>query len=119
AADRPMTFLDHHLQTGDSLIGTWVSCLRRAPASARSRGSSPSLPLGDERAIGAALRGALPIRFSLAADPNDTAAQVREKERALAALARRDSALSKWKRIADLWCARWFATDPPPAAAFA
>ena len=31
AADRPLTFLDHHLQTGDSLLGTWLSQLRRAP----------------------------------------------------------------------------------------
>ena len=35
-------------------------------------------------------------------DPNDTPEQVRAKERALAALTHRDSALSKWKRVADL-----------------
>ena len=32
AVDRPLSFLDHHLQVGDSLLGTWISCLRRPPA---------------------------------------------------------------------------------------
>src|SRR6185436_18129556 len=31
AADRPLTFLDHHLQTGDSLLGTWMRLIARAP----------------------------------------------------------------------------------------
>jgi hypothetical protein len=61
---------------------------------------------------------ALPIRFSLSAEPDDTVEQVRAKERALASLAHRDSALSKWKRIADLWCARWFSTTALPTNAF-
>ena len=31
AADRPLSFLDHHLQTGDSLLGAWLASLRRPP----------------------------------------------------------------------------------------
>jgi hypothetical protein len=30
----------------------------------------------------------------------------------------RDSAASKWKRLADVWCSHWFADRPPPLAAF-
>jgi len=30
-----------------------------------------------------------------------------------------DTALSRWKRVADLWCSRWFVTDPPPPVAAA
>jgi len=41
AADRPLSFLDHHLQVGDSLLGTWLSCLRFRP-SIRRRRSQPS-----------------------------------------------------------------------------
>ena len=31
AADRPLSFLDHHLQRGDSLLGAWLAALRRPP----------------------------------------------------------------------------------------
>jgi hypothetical protein len=52
--------------------------------------------------------------------PNDTLEQVRDKERAFAALTARSAALSQWKRIADLWCAAWFAPhgDGAPPSAF-
>src|SRR5439155_20561296 len=47
AADRPLTFLDHHLQTGDSLVGAWIANLRRAPSmrTARGAGDTATLPL--------------------------------------------------------------------------
>ena len=109
AVDRPLSFLDHHLQVGNSLIGAWISCLRRAPMDRRRR--TEPLPLLDELPVSNTLRDVLPIRFSLASDPNDTPEQVRAKERTLAALTRRESALSRWKRVADVWCARWFASD--------
>ena len=35
AADRPLSFLDHRLQVGDSLLGAWVASLRHPPAKAR------------------------------------------------------------------------------------
>ena len=37
AADRPLTFLDHHLQVGDSLLGAWIASLRQAPNPRRRR----------------------------------------------------------------------------------
>ena len=52
-----------------------------------------------------ALRGVLPVRFSLESTPNDTVEQVRQKEHALAALNARGSSLRTWRRIADMWCA--------------
>jgi hypothetical protein len=109
AVDRPLSFLDHHLQVGNSLIGAWISCLRRAPTDRRRR--TEPLPLLDDLPVSRTLRDVLPIRFSLASDPNDTPEQVRAKERTLATLTRRESALSRWKRVADVWCARWFAAD--------
>lgn len=110
AADRPLSFLDHHLQVGDSLLGTWISRLRHAPTGRRHR--PDRLPLFESLPVSDALREALPVRFSLALEPNDTPEQVRSKERALASLISRDTALSRWKRVADLWCARWFAPEP-------
>src|SRR5204862_1817240 len=86
AADRPLTFLDHRLRTGDSLLGAWVENLRRTPAStARSQAASaPADLLFDPDTVGQALRGVLPVRFSLERTPDDTLEQVRAKERALA-----------------------------------
>ena len=116
AADRPLTFLDHHLRCGDSLAGTWIACLRTSPIRRMQGGT---LPLFPDAAQESALAGALPVRFRLAEDPNDTPAQVRAKERALAALAKADTPLARWTRIADLWCAGWLADPPVPAAAYA
>jgi hypothetical protein len=114
AADRPLTFLDHHLQTGDSLLGAWLSSVRRPPILGGGRRArqhaDAALPLFAGADIGEALRAALPIRFSLENMPGDTIDQVRAKESALADLDRRDALLAKWKRVADLWCAIWFAT---------
>jgi hypothetical protein len=92
-----------------------MSCLRHAPRDQRRR--SNSLPLFGDLPVADALRDVLPVRFSLAFEPNDTPEQVRAKERALASLTGRDTALSKWKRVADLWCARWFAPDSQALAA--
>src|SRR5581483_5226349 len=111
AADRPLTFLDHHLVVGDSLIGAWLSGLgnsrRRAP---RRRRDEATLPLFDGSLVESALASAWPVRLSLAT-PDDTLEQVRHKERALAKLSAPGSPLSRLRQIADLWCAPWFSSD--------
>ena len=121
AADRPLSFLDHRLQVGDSLLGTWLAQLRHPPSSRRRQHSGDPLPLFGSEAMAEALREALPIRFSLESTPNDTIDQLRAKERAFADLTGRQAALSRWKRIAHLWCSAWFsaAGDAAPASAFA
>ena len=89
AADRPLSFLDHRLQAGDSLLGAWLTnalASRRSAPAASPRHARP-LPLFDVRAIARRrARDALPIRFSLESTPNDTLEQVRAKERAFARL---------------------------------
>jgi hypothetical protein len=119
AADRPLTFLDHRLHAGDSLTGAWLRNLRQPPsARTRVRPYESQLPLLDDEALGTVIAGVLPIRFALESIPNDTLEQVRTKEQAMAAMAARDTALTRWKRVADLWCATWFAAhgDLPPEA---
>ena len=119
SADRPLTFLDHRLQAGDSLLGTWLSTLARAPVKRRRIFPLATLPLFDSETVRHALGAALPIRFSLESIPNDTLEDVRAKEQALARLNRRDTGLSRWKQVADLWCACWLAPGAgriPPAA---
>jgi hypothetical protein len=121
AADRPLTFLDHRLRCGDSLLGTWLDTLRAAPTNGR-RVSRDQLTgcLFDDSVVESALREALPTRFSLERTPDDTLEHVRAKEQALAALQRPDTGLSRWKRIANVWCASWLSAEDEgvPAAAF-
>ena len=93
---------------------------RTGGAQSASTATTPPLRPGQLRQRALLLADALPIRFSLENTPNDTVQQVRAKERALAELARPDAALTRWKRIAHVWCAAWFA-DPdaaPPSSAF-
>jgi hypothetical protein len=118
AAGRPLTFLDHRLHAGDSLLGAWLSNLRHTPARRRHAPPMP-LPLFETDALHDLMGAVLPTRFILESTPDDTIAQVREKERVHAALDARGTTLAKWKRVADLWCATWFATESdalPPSA---
>jgi hypothetical protein len=113
APERPLTFLDHRLVVGDSLVGASPDDLRRPPpgaraTAARTRRDHPALPLFDLEGPGPALRAALPVRLFAATTPDDSVSAVREKERALAALAGPGSPLAAWRALADLWCAAAF-----------
>jgi N-6 DNA Methylase/Eco57I restriction-modification methylase len=117
AADRPLTFLDHHLRAGNSLLGAALHDIGRHPFASRRRRAGASLPLFDDRAFSDALRSAVGPRLSIALEPGDTLDQVRAKERLLGQLDRDDGPLARWKQVADLWCARWFPPDDPASAA--
>ncbi|HEX7085203.1 MAG TPA: N-6 DNA methylase [Vicinamibacterales bacterium] len=109
-ADRPLSFLDHHLIAGDSLIGASpLDVLTRAPGRT-FRGPLPLESLFDWSEALAAVR---PVRLTLEEEPDDRAETVRRKEASLAALDR-DDELSRWKSACDLWCTAWLpgAVDP-------
>ncbi|MCL4847685.1 MAG: N-6 DNA methylase [Acidobacteria bacterium] len=110
AADAPLSFLDHRLRVGNSLVGASPHDLRRqAPGARRGRRRGGPPPLFDEDLV-SALGTVVPERERLALDPDDTLDRVRRKERALARLDD-DAALGAWRRSADAWCAAWFWTS--------
>lgn len=135
--DAPLTFLDHHLRVGDSLVGASLDDLaRRLPArvSARRSGGrgggrdAATLPLFSQEETSGLMRAVLPRRARFA-EADDRPETVHAKERLLATLTR-DSALGAWLTLADLWCASWFwpqraadsdtpATSAPPQTAWA
>lgn len=115
AADRPLTFLDHHLATGNTLIGAWLSDLSRAPRT-RPLATRSSLPLFDESIAGDVARHVLPDRMRIALEPSDSLDAVRGKERALANLTRAGGPLSRWIAAADAWCAAGLWPGAPPSA---
>ena len=104
AADKPLTFLDHHLRVGNSLTGASLADIARAPARAVRR----ELPLFDTDEADRALRDTIAPRLAIALDPGDTIEQVRAKEHALAGIGAPTAPLARWREVADLWCARWF-----------
>ncbi|MFB3855596.1 MAG: Eco57I restriction-modification methylase domain-containing protein [Vicinamibacterales bacterium] len=109
AADRPLTFLDHHLVTGDSLAGASIDdLLRQPPGGARRRPAGTALPLFETAELDGDLREVIPARMRIGSEPADTIDAVREKERALAELDRPSARHARWKRALDLWCAVWF-----------
>ena len=112
AADRPLTFLDHRLRSGDSLVGASVwHVLRQPPPGRRTRDRPAALPLFEDDELGGEIGSAVTVRMELALGPGDTLDQVRAKERALAHLDGVDSRLQRWRRVADIWCSGWFQDD--------
>ena len=111
ATDRPLTFLDHRLRTGNSLIGASLEDLARQPPSKR-RLQRPrlSLPLFTDDHFDSVLCEAVDVRWKIANGPGDTLEQVRMKEQSLNALTS-TSALPRLMELADLWCSTWFAPN--------
>ncbi len=120
ASDVPLTFLDHHLLTGDSLIGASLENLAAGwpPDRPSRRRDGGTLPLFGADEVAALMRGLLPQRIRLAA-PDDSVEAVRDKERLLDSTMR-EGPLARWLTLADVWCARWFlsARDSLPPAAW-
>ena len=62
SADRPLTFLDHRLRAGNSLVGASLSDLARQPPGGDRRARPTRLPLfGERRRTGAMLREAIAV----------------------------------------------------------
>ncbi len=119
SANKPLTFLDHHLMCGNSLLGASPLDLVRQPPSAGCRPPrSPDMPLFTDADLELSLARAVAERRWLAETHDDTADVVREKEQRLNRL----RVATEWRTLADLWCACWMWPDPertPDSAVFA
>jgi N-6 DNA Methylase/Eco57I restriction-modification methylase len=108
SADKPLTFLDHHLAVGDSLIGASLIDLARRPPPGTGRGARPvDAPLFSDSDLEPSLGQVVCERDWIAGTPDDALETVREKERRLERLA----GTRRWKTLADLWCACWMWPD--------
>jgi hypothetical protein len=117
AGGKPLTFLDHHLRAGNSLIGTAPDAVWRAPSRHGRRDvASPSLFDREDlaHALGTVVRPLVEMR----ARRDDSVDDVRAKEAAWRLLSGERSPVRSWRLACDLWCAQWFAADthsPSPA----
>jgi hypothetical protein len=113
AQGRPLSFLDHRLRVGDSLVGAWPEDLRRL--SMRARRVPATLPLFDmtglDRAVDATVR---PLQAMLDR-PDDTVSDVHAKEATWRHLMSPASSLHRWRVAAHIWCARWFGDSASPS----
>ena len=128
AADKPLSFLDHHLQHGDSLIGAWLADLHTAPrpqgfpkgsslskaTAAKPLGSAAATqqPLFDEgtftQDVGLAVKGVATIERLPTLDIDD----VHAKEAAWQDIQR--THVARWRRLADLWVSAYFGNAMTP-----
>ncbi|HVZ21035.1 MAG TPA: N-6 DNA methylase, partial [Vicinamibacterales bacterium] len=120
ASDKPLSFLDHHLMAGDSLVGASLADVMRQPTKQTRRTRPAPLPLFESGELAAGLDAAARVRREMAREPDDSVAIVHAKERALAALVHRDGFVARWSAVLDLWCAGWFwdGADRPSRAVF-
>jgi methylase of polypeptide subunit release factors len=122
AADKPLTFLDHRLIAGNSLVGANPDDMRRQPGGGRSSGRRPPSPsLFDASDFIPVLRQAVHARLQIERQEDDSAAVVRGKEKALASLQSAQGPVAPLARALDLWCAGWFwpTGSQPDRATFA
>lgn len=110
AEGRPLSFLDHHLRVGNSLIGAWVQDLERFPvrrAQAESQEGQPALfeHGAFARDVSLAVAGVKTIQ-DLASDTVDS---IREKDRIFREITREH--LNEWRRVADLWTSGFFGSE--------
>jgi len=118
AKDKPLSFLDHQLRVGDSLVGTTPDDLWRGPRGKRGR-IEASQPLPFQPAeFEAAMRDVVRPLRTLRIGHDDRVADVKQRERLWAAISADRSPMAAWRAACDLWCARWYwpdAQSPSPS----
>jgi len=94
----PLTFLDHHLRCGNSLVGATVTTLNSLPG-------TEALPLFEDQ-LSLHLPRVLDGLAVIANRPSDTVELVKEKGRVLSSVV--EAIRKPFIAIADLWCATYF-----------
>lgn len=114
AHGKPLSFLDHRLRVGNSLLGTTPAAMRR-PVSARDH----AMPLFDDadQRLHATMREIAEPLARLASQADTTVQVVREKEREWARVTANRGRAACWRSAMHLWCARWFWHEPAAAPA--
>jgi hypothetical protein len=119
ARGKPLSFLDHRLRVGNSLLGASPDDLARMAPIGRGRAAShPGLPLFETDNLEHDIRQAsIPLR-ELARRSDETVRDVREKEALWNQISSARSPLEPWRVACSLWCARWFwPRGSPPSTA--
>jgi hypothetical protein len=119
ARDRPLSFLDHHLRVGNSLVGARLADLR--PGGARPRPgrkereqlAAGQLSMLEDDAFRHSMRVAVDSMSYIESSPAETVQQVKAQEGAYLQL--REELTGKYERLANLVAATHFGVSVEPA----
>lgn len=109
--DKPLSFLDHHIRHGNSLVGARFANLRpRPPRPTRRRASAPPAPLTSnmfhDNDFTSALDTAVDTLTAMMQKPSNEAADVRQKMDDFSTL--QATLNATWGRLADVTTATYF-----------
>jgi len=109
AKDRPLSFLDHHLCLGNSLIGAWMRDLGALPVLKKRKKAEGS---GQISFFESELKKKLPIVIGqvvkLLQTPSDKVEQIRKKERIYNKIL---EILCPFKEVANVWTSAYFGNE--------
>jgi len=112
AKDRPLSFLDHHLRCGNSLVGSRISELEPRKKKSRTKkkaDDSSQLSMLDDDSFRLSMSNAVGSMWRIEESPADTVEEVREQERLYAKL--REDLTRRYASLADLAAATSFGVD--------
>jgi len=111
AKNKPLSFLDHHLRCGDSLIGARLDALQQLPPNKKKATTPPSeqLALFDKETLAKDIGHSVGDLALIQSLPSDTVADIKEKERILKELV--EARRLRYKRLADLWVSHYFGNE--------
>jgi len=118
AKDRPLSFLDHHLRPGNSLVGARLRALEEngAFSTAKKRKKAKAAPEGQaalftEAEFTRRMAVAVGSMWLIEENEADSVDQVKEQERIYAEIRRQ--LVGKYGKLADLLTARHFGVEAP------
>ena len=115
ATNKPLTFLDHHLKVGNSLIGAEVKNLKSLPSKDKKGETKDgfSLPTLWDFTVKGHFNKLLEKYGKFASHPDDDLACVKQKEREYDALQRSELNM-RIHELANVWVSTYFGVKPLP-----
>lgn len=104
AANKPLSFLDHHLRTGDSLIGAKVAELGTLPGEEQGSLFQSIVEHYSASTIG--------FYKGIEDEPSDTIDQIHEK---IDLLKKARGMMKPFRQVADVWVSTYFGNEVKPA----
>ncbi len=116
AKDRPLTFLDHHLRTGNSLVGARISELQRGSSRKKRKkqqDDETQLSMLGDPAFQNSMSTAVGSMAIIEGSAAETVEEVREQERIYERL--REDLTRRYACLADLATATYFGVEVDPS----
>ena len=116
AKDRPLSFLDHHLRCGNSLVGARIDDLQLGGNRKKrkmKRDDDAQLSMLGDPAFQNNMSTAVGSMWTIEENPADTVEEVKEQERLYARL--REDLTRRYARLSNLATATYFGVEADPA----